>query len=127
MSNLRPRILIAEDSPEYGEPLKLMLKLAGFECLEAADGRAAVELARRERPALILMDLSLPDVDGLAATRAIRALPQLQALPIIIISGYDDAESRAAALAAGANAYCSKRADFDFLKAIIEKHLAVAT
>ena len=108
------RILIAEDLEENRHALQLLLKLAGFESLEARDGRAAVELALREQPVLVLMDLSLPELDGLQAVRELRAAGAQ--MPIIIVSAYDDPETRARARAAGANDYVTKPLDFDQLK-----------
>ncbi len=108
------RILIAEDLEENRHALQLLLKLAGFESLEAHDGRAAVEIALRERPALVLMDLSLPELDGLQAVRELRAAGAQ--MPIIIVSAHDDAETRARARAAGADDYVTKPLDFDQLK-----------
>ncbi len=108
------RILIAEDLEENRHALQLLLKLAGFESLEARDGRAAVELALREQPALVLMDLSLPELDGLQAVCELRAAGAQ--MPIIIVSAYDDPETRARARAAGANDYVTKPLDFDQLK-----------
>ncbi len=116
------RILIAEDLEENRHALRLLLKLAGFACLEAADGRAAVEIALRERPALVLMDLSLPVLDGLQAVRELRAAGAQ--MPIIIVSAYDDAETRARARAAGAHDYVTKPLDFELLKKRIEALLA---
>ena len=123
MTQQQPQILIAEDVEENRHALRLLLKLAGFASLEAADGRAAVDVALREQPALILMDLSLPELDGLAAVRELRAAGA--AMPIIIVSAYDDPETRARASAAGANDYVTKPLDFDQLKQRIMAWLAV--
>lgn len=123
MTEQQPQILIAEDVEENRHALRLLLKLAGFASVEAADGRAAVEIALRERPALVLMDLSLPELDGLAAVRELRAAGA--AMPIIIVSAYDDHETRARASAAGANDYVTKPLDFDQLKQRIMAWLAV--
>lgn len=117
------RILIAEDSEDNRIPLKLMLKLAGFEPLEAVDGREAVDVALREKPDLILMDISLPIIDGLTATREIRADEGRTQTPIIIVSAYDSQETRDQAFTAGGTDYISKPIEFDDLKQMIEKHL----
>ena len=112
--------MIAEDLTEAREALKLLLKLHGFASLEAADGQTAVAVALAEKPDLILMDLSLPVLDGLQATRAIRAAA---AMPIIITSAYDDDDTRAAARAAGADDYVAKPIDFDRLLETIRRRL----
>ncbi|MBI1762384.1 MAG: response regulator transcription factor [Acidobacteria bacterium] len=116
------QILIAEDVAENREALKLLLKFAGFACLEAADGRAAVETALREQPALVLMDLSLPEIDGLQAVRELRAAGA--SMPVIMVSAYDAPETQAQARAAGANDYVTKPLDFDHLKIRIAALLA---
>lgn len=125
ISEQQLHILIAEDVEENRHALKLLLQLSGYTSLEAADGRAAVELALRERPALVLMDLSLPELDGLEAVCELRAAGA--EMPIIIVSAYDDPETRAQASTAGANAYVTKPLDFDQLKEHITKLLAAQT
>jgi CheY-like chemotaxis protein len=117
------RILIAEDLDENRIALKLMLKLAGFEPLEACDGEQAIEIVRRERPDLVLMDISLPIIDGLQATRELRADADLGQLPIIIVSAYDNPETRDEARASGGTDYISKPIEFDQLKEMIERYL----
>ena len=122
MADLERRILIAEDVEENRHALKLLLKLSGYASLEAADGRAAVEIALREKPELVLMDLSLPELDGFGAVRELRAAGAK--VPIIIVSAYDDPETRARAQAAGANDYVTKPLDFDQLRQRIAALLA---
>jgi CheY-like chemotaxis protein len=126
MTERKPRILIAEDFDDNRIALKLMLKLAGFEPLEAEDGQRAVDMVRQERPDLVLMDLSLPILDGLDATRAIRADAASRALPIIIVSAYDSDDARAQARQAGGSDYISKPIEFEALKTMIMRHLAAA-
>jgi DNA-binding response OmpR family regulator len=114
MAGSEARILIAEDVEENRHALKLLLKLVGYDSLEAADGRAAVDVALREQPALVLTDLSLPELDGLDAVRELRAAGAK--MPIIMVSAYDDPETRTRAHVAGANDYVAKPLDFDLLK-----------
>ncbi len=123
MSAKLPRILIAEDLDENRIALKLMLKLAGFDPLEACDGEQAIEIVRREKPDLVLMDISLPIIDGLQATRSLRADAGLGQLPIIIVSAYDNPETRDEAQASGSTDYISKPIEFDHLKEMIMKYL----
>jgi CheY-like chemotaxis protein len=118
------RILIAEDFEENRTALKLMLKLAGFEVLEASDGQEAVNLTLRHRPDLVLMDISLPEIDGLQATRQLRCNEEFKQLPIIIISGYDNPETRDEVSSAGGTDFMSKPIEFDELKKLIEMHLS---
>ena len=124
MTEKQTRILIAEDFDDNRVALKLMLQLAGFSVLEARDGTQAVEIARREKPDLVLMDISLPGLDGLEATRQLRADAAFGQLPIIIISAYDDQGKLDQAQAAGGSDYLSKPLEFEKLRAMIARHLA---
>ena len=112
------RILIAEDDPENREALRLMLQLSGFVCLEAADGRAAVQTALAEQPDLVLTDISLPEMDGFEVVAELRAQHFTQ--PIIVVSAYDDEAFQQRARAAGANDYLTKPLEFARLKATID-------
>lgn len=123
MTEKQPHILIAEDFEDNRIALKLMLKLAGFDTCEAEDGPQAVAMVRREKPDLVLMDISLPGLDGLEVTRQLRAEAEFAQLPIIIISAYDDQINRDQAQAAGGTAYLSKPIEFDQLRALIAQHL----
>lgn len=101
-----------------------LLEIAGYRVLEASDGEQAVELAVQKRPALILMDLSLPKLDGLAATRKIRQHKRLGKVPIVAVSAHDASESRTEALEAGCDEYVTKPIDFDHLSALVKRLLS---
>ena len=103
--------------------MRRLLEMAGHNVVEATDGEQAVSVALSEHPDLILMDLSLPKLDGLAATRRIREQQDLSDVPIVAVSAHDGAESREAALAAGCNEYVTKPIDFDQLNNIISRFL----
>jgi two-component system, cell cycle response regulator DivK len=94
------RILVVEDNPMNLELVRDILTAAGYEVLEAIDGATGVALAALERPQLILMDLQLPGVDGLEATRQIRANRELAGVPIVAVTAHamkgDDEKARAA-------------------------------
>ena len=124
MTTKKHRILIAEDFEENRIALKLMLKLAGFDALEAEDGRQAVEITEREKPDLVLMDITLPAIDGLQATRAIRSKPGFEHLPILIVSAHDNQETRDDARQAGGTGYITKPIEFEELRKAIEGYLA---
>jgi CheY-like chemotaxis protein len=83
-----------------------------------------VEIAQRERPDIILMDLSLPILDGLAATEKIRASEGLSGIPVIAVTAHQETDFRAGAKAAGFAAYVTKPIDIDFLGDLIEGLLA---
>ncbi len=99
-------ILIAEDHPDSREALGALLEAFGFEVLLAVNGVEAVELARRDRPDLILMDVMMPALDGLEATRLLRASPETRDIPIITLTALDHAREKA--LDAGANDFLAK-------------------
>ena len=118
-------ILVAEDDEDNREILRTLLTLSGFDVLEAADGRQAVELARTARPDLILMDLKMPVMNGLAAAHAIRQRPEahLQTVPIVALSAYHPSQHGAVATAAGCNDYVLKPINHEQLEAVIGKLL----
>lgn len=103
--NARPRILIVDDEPEIRLFLRITLKAAGFETIETATGRAAIEACTGKKPDLMLLDLGLPDVGGLDVIRAVRVWNQL---PIIVVSVRSDESDKVEALDAGANDYVQK-------------------
>ncbi len=118
-----PTILLVEDFEDNRFMMRRLLEMGGYHVLEAVNGQEAVTMAASERPHLILMDLSLPQIDGLAATRQIRRLEGLAAVPIIAISAHDTSDFRHDALAAGCNEYLTKPVDFDRLETLLTQWL----
>jgi len=108
------RVLIVEDV-ELNRDLLVQLLEEDYELLTATNGAAGVELAERERPDLILMDLSLPVVDGWEATRRIKANPALRHIPIIALTAHAMMGDEDKARAAGCDDYLSKPIDEDLL------------
>ncbi len=125
MAEKKPLILIAEDFEENRIALKLILKHTGFDVIEAEDGQQAIKAVRQEEPDLVLMDISLPMIDGLQATREIRGDAKFERLPIIIISAHDNEDIRRQAAEAGASEYISKPIEIEELKKLIEGCLSV--
>ena len=117
------RILIAEDDDEQRTALKLILKLSKYVVTEARDGQEAIDNTCRERPDLVLMDLSLPVRDGLEATRELRSQAEFQDLPIIFVTGYDQQETIDSIRACGGTDFISKPIEFDDLKKMIENYI----
>jgi two-component system cell cycle response regulator DivK len=113
-------ILIVEDSDDARYFMRLALEQRGYLIIEAENGAKAVEIAQRERPDIILMDLSLPILDGIAATEKIRASDGLAGIPIIAVTAHQETDFRAGAKAAGFDAYVTKPIDSDFLGDLIE-------
>jgi two-component system, cell cycle response regulator DivK len=118
-----PVVMVVEDFEDNRFMMRRLLEMSGYRVLEAINGEEAVELAHRERPQLILMDLSLPQLDGLAATRRIRQHADLRDVPIVAVSAHDTADFHADALAAGCNDYVTKPIDFDQLEALLNRLL----
>lgn len=116
-------VLLVEDTEDNRFMMKRLLEMAGYEVVEAMNGEEAVKLAKAESPQLILMDLSLPLIDGLAATRLIRKLPHLQATPIIAVSAHDSSDFQSEAMEAGCNSYVTKPIDFNELEQLIQQLL----
>lgn len=116
-------VMVVEDFEDNRFMMRRLLEMSGYRVLEAINGEEAVEVAQRERPSLILMDLSLPLLDGLAATRRIRQVEELRKIPIVAVSAHDTADFHADALAAGCNDYVTKPIDFDQLEALLSRLL----
>lgn len=117
------KILVVEDFEDNRFMMRRLLEMTGYSVIEAVNGEEAVRLAEDERPNIILMDLSLPMLDGLAATRRIRQHPDLQQVPIIAVSAHDTIDFHADALAAGCNDYVTKPVDFDQLEEVLSRLL----
>jgi len=112
-------LLLVEDTEDNRFMMRRLLEMEGYQVVEARNGEEAVTVAQKENPALILMDLSLPVIDGLAATKLIRKLPNFQKTPIIAVSAHDTADFEAEALGAGCNGYLTKPIDFVELEQLI--------
>ncbi|HEY0672206.1 MAG TPA: response regulator [Longimicrobiales bacterium] len=108
---MRPsrRILIVEDHRDSREALRALFEAFGYHAIEAVNGHEAVELAKREHPHLILMDIMMPGLDGFDTSRRIRALPGHEHTPIIAVTAMEDAHELA--LQAGMSDYVRKPVD----------------
>jgi|FLYN01.1.fsa_nt_gi CheY-like chemotaxis protein len=102
------RILYIEDNPQNLRLVRKMLSLGGYEMLEAADGLSGVALAAREMPDLILMDINLPDINGLEAAARLKASPQLAWIPVIALTANAMHGDRENCIAAGCDGYIPK-------------------
>ncbi len=117
------RILVVEDNETNMYLIKFMLKKSGYEVIEAREGAVGVELAIKEKPDLIIMDIQLPDIDGLKATKRIRASEANGEIPIIALTSFAMAGDREKALAAGCTGYIEKPINPETFIAEIEKYL----
>src|SRR6266508_6131465 len=113
--------LLVEDFEDSRFMMKRLLEMAGYRVVEATDGEQAVKLALEKKPQLILMDLSLPKLDGLSATRRIRGDSASSKIPIVAVSAHDSPQSRDEALAAGCNEYVTKPIDFEQLNTLVTR------
>jgi CheY-like chemotaxis protein len=106
------KILYVEDNDDNVYMLSMRLQRHGFEVVVASDGAQGVAMARAEAPALILMDMSLPVLDGWEAARQLKAAPETRAIPIIALTAHAMAGEREKALAAGCDEYDTKPVKF---------------
>jgi CheY-like chemotaxis protein len=118
------KILLIEDNEANRDALSRHLKRRGYEVVMAVDGQQGIALARSEAPALILMDMSLPVLDGWEATRQLKADPQTHPIPVIALTAHAMAGDRAKALEAGCDDYDTKPVEFPRLLAKIQALLA---
>ena len=115
-----PKILLVEDNEMNRDMLARRLEKRGYTVVIAVDGQSGVSLARSEKPDLILMDMSLPIIDGWEASRQLKADAAVASIPIIALTAHAMAEDREKALAAGCNEYETKPVDLASLLAKIE-------
>lgn len=113
------KVLLVEDVEDTRLFMRLELEQHGFIVLEAGDGRKAVSLAMEETPDVILMDLSLPVMDGLAAARLIRKNEKLKDILIIAVTAHQETDFRSGAKDSGFDAYVTKPIDVNWLKELI--------
>jgi CheY-like chemotaxis protein len=102
------RVLVVDDDPATRRVVCAVLDLEQYRLLEAADGLAALELARSKRPDLVILDLTMPRLDGLRTCRALRSDPALAGTRVLVLTGRDLAEGGQKARDAGADAYMVK-------------------
>lgn len=125
------KVLIVEDYEDTREFMKFLLETYGYQVIEAADGIEAIDKFKQFHPDLVLMDISLPNIDGLTATRVIREceknttqIKKIKKMPIIAITAFGK-NYYDRAIAAGCNDLIDKPVDFDLLEPILNQYLAV--
>jgi CheY-like chemotaxis protein len=118
------RILIAEDQPDNREILARRLERKGHEIHIAENGAQAVEIAPRVMPDLVLMDVSMPIMSGVEATRRIKTMPETAAIPVIVLTAHALPSVREECEAAGCDEFATKPVDFPSLLATIDKVMA---
>ena len=121
---MREKILIVEDDPQGMELIKMILRTKGYNLLQATDGKEALDMAIKERPELILMDIKLPKMSGLEVTRKLRKTPGLSHTLIIGVTAYAMKGDRESIIKAGCDAYLSKPINTRELPRMIAKMLS---
>lgn len=117
------RILVVEDQADNRQIMHDLLINAGYEVIEAITGEDGLSAAEADRPDLIVMDIQLPGLDGLEATRRIKANPAISHIPVIAVTSYAMSGDNERALAAGCNAYFAKPVSPRALLAKIREYL----
>jgi len=124
VADAMPKILLIEDNEMNRDMLSRRLIMRGFDVVVAIDGSSGAAAATGERPDLILMDVSLPDVDGFEVTRQLRAQPTTAAIPVIALTAHSMEADRLHAMEAGCQDYDTKPVDLARLLAKINALLA---
>ena len=118
----RPRpqtLLVVDDNPSVRQLWSAWLGLWNFLVLEAHDGAEAVQMAREEHPALIVMDIAMPRLDGLAATRCLKSASETAEIPVVMLTAHATGDHRQRALDVGCEAFLTKPCDVDHLLNVI--------
>lgn len=105
---MNPSVLIVDDEPITRNMLRLILERAGFDIVEAEDGLMALLIVAEQKPDVILLDVMMPNMDGLTVCRKLRSNANTATLPIVLLSAKTSSEDMASGLAAGANKYLGK-------------------
>jgi two-component system cell cycle response regulator DivK len=116
-------IMVVEDYDDTRVLLRQMLESKGYRVVEAINGQEAVDLTQREHPDLILMDLDLPILDGIAATQHIRRQSEMKQVPIVAITAYPMSYTHVKAFAKGCNEYLAKPIDFAELEELLNRYV----
>jgi two-component system cell cycle response regulator DivK len=120
------KILYIEDNPQNMRLVRKMLAGGGYEMLEACDGLSGLCIAAREKPDLILMDINLPDIDGMEATARLRSDPELAPIPVIALTANAMHGDRERFIAAGCDGYIAKPVTRTELLSAVAQYLAEA-
>ncbi len=120
-------ILIIEDNPKNLKLLRDVLQFKGYQTVEAETAEAGIKLARERQPALILMDIQLPEMGGREAMKVLKADEKTQQIPIIAVTSFAMKGDRERLLADGFNAYLAKPVNIKELPNVVERHLSAQT
>lgn len=112
-------ILVVDDFDDTRLLFRTLLERGGYRVCEAINGNQAIAMAESERPDLIIMDMQMPELDGISATRKIRGMKELEGVPIVVVSAYGADQYRLEALAAGCNEYVATPVEPENFEAVI--------
>ncbi|MBC8023425.1 MAG: response regulator [Burkholderiales bacterium] len=118
---MKRTILVVEDNERNRKLLRTILRFRGFEVVECDDGAPALELARKHKPSLILMDIQLPTMDGITALGQLRADAATRDIPVVAVTASVTPNERETVMAAGFNAYIGKPIDVDAFGEIVDR------
>ena len=121
---MQKKILMVEDEPKNMKLLRDLLQNFGYETIEATDGEQGVDLTRSSKPDLILMDIGMPKLDGLQATRILKADVSTRSIPVVALTAFAMSGDKERALEAGCDGYISKPVDVRGLLKTVEQLLA---
>ncbi|MCC7206377.1 MAG: response regulator [Anaerolineae bacterium] len=102
------KVLVVDDEPQTVELIRLMFKTLGHEAEGASTGAEAISAARRNKPLMVLLDVMLPDMSGYDVCTALKAMPEMAGVPVIMLTALDDRTTREKALNAGADTFVAK-------------------
>jgi two-component system, OmpR family, alkaline phosphatase synthesis response regulator PhoP len=122
---MKPRVLVVDDESDFIQLLKYNLENQGFDILTAGDGVAALNVARRELPDVVLVDLMLPDIDGFSVCEILRSQPSTSKVPIIVVSALDGEYVRSRGIQTGVSCCFKKPVDMKALGESIRSNYAL--
>ena len=114
-------VLVVEDNERNRKLVRTILKHRGFEVIECEDGTPSLDLAKKHKPALVLMDIQLPTMDGITALQRLRADPETRDLPVIAVTASVTPGERETVTAAGFNAYVGTPIDIEAFGALVDR------
>ena len=118
-----PTVMVVDDTDAVRIVLRMQLIILGYRVLEARNGAEAVKLGRQERPDLVLMDIAMPVLDGLEATRLLCSSPETGDIPVVALTAFADYECRQRAAAAGCRDFAAKPLDIRELGELVARNL----
>jgi len=120
-------ILLVEDNERNRKLVRTILEFRGYQVVECEDGEPSLELARTHRPALVLMDIQLPTMDGITALGRLRADPETAGIPVVAVTASVTPGERDRVVAAGFNGYVSKPIDVSTFGEMVDRHVGTVT